>query len=358
MFSRRFSSDLIRNKVDKPRKLSREYVVNKFYLLGYHAEYNSSADNYTCSCPICREGSTGIGNIKRCFYYPDTDIIYCFHCGWSSHPLKWICEVSGMTPAEVYREIEEDDYEYINVEDILKNSTQEFFRIPDIPSDAIDLNDINQINYFKNNNYVVAAVDYLKKRKLYEAVNRPNHWFISLLDPIHRERLIIPFYDVNNKVVFYQSRDITGESDIRYLSKQKGTKTVFNINKLDYTKENYFIFEGPFDSCFTLNGVAVGGITPGKALFNEKQEEQIDSIIGMNRIWVLDSQYLDNTAREKSESLLELGESVFLWPYQDGKKYKDFNEMAIDKKITGIGEDYILQNTYSGYRGLLKLKTI
>lgn len=342
----------------KKLELTREYIVKKFFNLGYYAQYNSSNDSYCCSCPLCNEGSTGIGRIKRCFYYPDTNLIYCYHCGWSSKPLKWIMEVSGMSYDEVYNEVISGEYDFVSIDEFLKNSSQEIIKYPDIPQDSIDLNDKNQLRYFKNNKIIQSAWKYLKDRGIFTAPNTPEHWFVSLKDPIHRDRLIIPYYGSKNKVEFYQSRDITGDSDIRYLSKAGGVKSIFNFNNLNYNLSEYFIFEGPFDSCFIENGVAVGGITPNKAKFNAKQQDQINMILDMDRIWVLDSQYKDETALLKTKSLLEDGESVFIWPEQDGKLYKDVNEMILDKKITGISKDYILKNTYSGYQGIFKLETI
>ena len=57
----------------------------------------------------------------------------------------------------------------------------------------------------------------------------------------------------------------------------------------------------------------------------------------MHRIvWVLDSQWLDKTACDKTMKLLEAGETVFIWPFDIGHKYKDFNEMVIDQKLDEI----------------------
>ena len=128
--------------------------------------------------------------------------------------------------------------------------------------------------------------------------------------------------------------------------------------KAEYNKENYYIFEGPFDSCFVKNGLAIGGITTSRTLFSGIQEEQLDKILLLNRIWVLDSQYQDEAAREKSRILLEENEQVFLWPKEYGEKYKDFNDIAIAKKLNEISESFILENTVSGISGLIKLAQI
>lgn len=341
--------------LNKP--LPQDYVVKKFFELGYFAQYNAGTKNYSCSCPICREGDTGIGNIKRCFYLPDRNIIYCHRCGWSSRPRKWIKEVGGLTDEEIQKEIAEDDYDYFDLDNQQQLfSTFEENKIDDLPISPINLDNEIEINYYKDNIDVKAVQRYIKSRRLDIAINRPNNWFTTIKDNIHHGRLIIPYYNKNNKIIFYQSRDVTGKADVRYLSKFKGLKSVFNYNKIDFNKPNYYIFEGPFDSCFVKNGVAIGGITVGKAKFSGIQEEQLDNIFDLDRIWILDSQYLDSAAKEKSEILLSEGEKVFIWPKNIGEQYKDFNEIAIDKKLNEIPEKFILDNTFEGLTGILKLK--
>lgn len=346
---------------DKPefiKVLPREYVVKKFFELGYFAQYNYSADNYSCSCPICHEGDTGIGNIKRCYYLPDRDIIYCHRCGWSSKPRRWIKEVGGMSDEDINREIIEDDYDYLSLDDGVSEFKPEENIIDDLPKSPINLSDALQWEYYKDNISVKSVYHYIKSRRLDQAVNKPDKWYTTIKDNLHYGRLIIPYYDENDKIIFYQSRDVTGKSDIRYLSKNHGIKSVFNYNKIDYNKKNYYIFEGPFDACFVKNGVAVGGINGGTSKFTGIQDKQLGNILDLDRIWVLDSQYLDEAAREKSEILLNDNEKVFIWPKSIGEQYKDFNEIAIDKKINEIPEKFILDNTFSGLEGLLKLKAI
>ena len=354
MFSQLFLTSPFR-KIDN---LPREYVIKKFFELGFYPQYNSGNDNYSCSCPICLEGDTGVGNIKRCYYLPDKDIIYCHRCGWSSKPIKWIKEVSGISDAEIIREIDENDYEYIDLDKTGFDFSYIETEVDILPKNPIDLSDKQQLIYYKNNVNVKRVVHYLKTRRLCWAINKPRSFFTTIDDPIHRGRLILPYYNEKQEIVFYQTRDVSGESMVRYLSKQKGQKSVFNLSNLDYSKENYYVFEGPIDSCFVKNGVAVGGINPGRGKFSGIQEAQLDKLITMNRIWVLDSQYLDETAREKSEILLNEGELVFIWPETEGTLYKDFNELCIDRELNEVSEQFILDNTFSGLTGLLKLKMI
>jgi hypothetical protein len=348
------------NNAAKP--LPREYVIHKFFELGFFAQYNPGSNNYSCSCPICREGDTGIGNIKRCFYLPDKDIIYCHRCGASMKPLRWISTVSGESYEDIYREIQENDYDYIsldlensfNPETLVLSSQNEPQNA--LPREAIDLSSKLQKEFYGSNMSVKRVLEYIESRRLDQAVNKPQKWFTTIKDPVHFGRLVLPYYDENNKITFYQSRNVSDSQSIRYLSQKGGIKSVFNLNNIDYGRQNYYVFEGPIDSCFVKNGVAIGGINTGESKFSGIQEKQLDKILFLNRIWILDSQHLDEASRTKTEILLNEGESVFLWPKTLGLQYKDFNELCIDKKLNEINESFILENTVTGFSGLLKLK--
>ena len=74
--------------------LPEDFVILKFFELGFYPKYNKFNNVYQCSCPICREGQS-LGKKRRCYYIPKNDNIFCHNCGWSGKPFRWIKEVSG-----------------------------------------------------------------------------------------------------------------------------------------------------------------------------------------------------------------------------------------------------------------------
>ena len=86
--------------------LPEDFVILKFYELGYYPKYNKFNNVYQCSCPICKEGRS-LGKKRRCYYIPKNDNIFCHNCGWSSKPLKWIKEISGVSDADVIKELKD-----------------------------------------------------------------------------------------------------------------------------------------------------------------------------------------------------------------------------------------------------------
>lgn len=348
--------------------LPKDYVVKKFYEFGYGVDYQKSNDTYHCSCPICLEGKS-FGKKKRCWYIPSKNLIYCHNCGWSSRPMKWIMQAGDLTYDDIRQELNEGEYNIINLDkrkedfsldNLIKMETDET-----LPESIIDLSNNLQLEYYKGNSVIDKALKYITKRRLNTAINRPKTFYISLKDRTHKNRLVIPFYDNSGKVIFYQSRAFGANiddfmEDVKYLSKKNAQKSIFNIDKVDDEIEEIFLFEGPIDSCFVKNGVAVGGITPSREKsLTDIQEEQLD-VYRMNHrfIWVLDSQWLDDASYEKTRILLENGESVFIWPEKVGKRFKDFNEMCIAGNQNEVPRECIINNTLTGEAGLLKYKLI
>jgi hypothetical protein len=99
--------------------------------------------------------------------------------------------------------------------------------------------------------------------------------------------------------------------------------------------------------------VAVSGINKSRSSLTDKQESQLNNFPLHTKIWVLDNQNKDETARKKMKQLIEINQKVFVWPKD--LDYKDLNEMCLDKKINGIETDFILKNTFNGPKARLKM---
>lgn len=333
-----------------------EYVIQKFFQYCGAPKYNKHNKTYQGSCPICREGKSWLKK-KRCYYIPSNNNVFCHNCGWSGVPLRWLKEVTGLDLSEIRNEIGDID---LNAKIEIQTEIKPV--LDNLPTDSINLFDLNQVEYYKNELIVQRSLEYLKHRRLDTAANKPAAIFVSLTDKLHKNRLIIPFYDDRNKVVHYQTRTILKADEKswpRYISKQGSDKTLFNFNKIDSNLDSYFIFEGPFNSCFCVNGIAVAGIQETSyQLFTDKQQQQINQLHFMQRIWVLDSQWLDSAALKKSLILAEQNEHIFIWPEKIGKRMKDFNDIAVHANIDQISTEFIKSNTYTGLRAQVMLKSI
>lgn len=309
-----------------------------FYINKYTENATKKADGkYNASCPLCKEGKS-YKIKKRLYYIPEKQIFCCHNCQKVWTPANWIAAVSGMSAKDISTEIKRHNTFRIETPEdelITKPSL-------DLPFDAINLSDINQVMYHRNDFYVKTVLDYIRQRKLDVAVNK-TILFMSKKDYIHKNRLIIPFYNTDKKVVFYQSRTIVeneGKQYPKYLSKLNSDKTIFGIERLDINIPYIFVFEGPIDSMFVRNGVSMAGLR-----ITQSQTDQLKSLFGYQRIWVLDNDTQNPDVFEKYMELAKSGEKVFVWP-KAFSKIKDLNELCCLTNKTEIPPNFFISNTY------------
>lgn len=337
-----------------------EYILQKFYQYAGYPQFKKHSNTYIAGCPICREGKSW-GKKRRCIYIVEDNAICCHNCGWYSDTTKWIQEVSGLTFNEILQESKE--YDVLPL-DVLKEDNELKPRKPAeyMPKDCINIFDINQRQYYKDNEVVQDAIVLAEKRRLTTAVNRPDTLWVTVSDKIHKNRIIIPFYSESGDIIFYQSR-IIYDKDLRlypkYLSKVNGEKSLYNINKVSSDLDYIFIFEGPIDAFFVKNGTAVAGIQENSNnMFSKLQEAQLSSFKFFKKIWVLDSQWQDSASRNKTGKLIDQDECVFIWPESEGKKYKDINDYCIDKKIDSVDPEFFINNSHQGIKAKLLMSVI
>jgi len=326
-------------------KLPTNYIVQNFYQFAGFPVFKKYTNTYNACCPSCREGKSW-GKKKRLYYMVDDDFLYCQNCGHNWSPVNWVMEQSGKSYYEVLDDIKDyDSDEIIKIKEDIKPTVVVHSTLPE---DSINLFDKQQLEYYKDNKVVKDALKLIKTRRLDVAVNKPRTLFISLKDFVHKNRLIIPFYDVDNQIQFYQTRSMYGETP-KYLSKPGGDKTVFGIRNIDPDLEYLFIFEGPIDSMFVKNGLAVGGIS-----LTERQEADLETYRLYKKIWVLDNQLDNKDVKNKVTQLVERGEQVFFWP-KKYDRFKDLNEICVKCKLDKVKPQFFIKNSYSGIEALIKL---
>lgn len=341
--------------------LPEAYIVQKFYQYAGQPKYNTLAKTYQGGCPVCKEGKSW-GKKRRLFYIVPDNFFHCHNCGGHWSPINWVHEVSGLTMKEIYQEAEEYDVvpdDIYNKQQLTAIIKRVFHK--SLPDDSINLFDPVQISYYKSNPIVNLCLNYIKQRKLDVAINKPAALFVSLKDYTHKNRLILPFYDISGKIIFYQSRSIVNNNNLpKYLGKPGGDRSIFNINQISSKINQIFILEGPIDSFFLQNGVAIAGINDNSSgkLFTQLQSHQLQQFPLHEKVFVLDSQWKDKTSLKTSKVLLDKGYKIFIWPKKFGEKFKDLNEMCIKLNKTQIPVSFIMQNTYQHLPGLIQLSQI
>jgi len=329
-------------------KLQEDYIISVIYGNTKRPKYQKSNRTYNFECPICNEGKSA-GKKRRGFYIPAQDIIHCHNCEWHSRPLKWIQRVTNNT----FTEICSENSEFIGTADSAINyynrtntDTSSESRALSLPIDSINLLRSSEVEFYKDNPVVRKGLEYITSRRITSAKYRPRAVYISIKDKIYPNSICFPFFNINNKISFFQVRELDPNAKAKYRSALTD-KTLYNINKIDSDFLYIFLFEGPIDAMFIKNSVGLAG----KSL-SAKQESQLNMFPLHKQIWCLDNQRIDTASRELTRKLLKRGENVFIWP-KKYEQFKDVNELCCEYGLDEISPSFIIDNTYSSEMQLI-----
>jgi hypothetical protein len=144
----------------------------------------------------------------------------------------------------------------------------------------------------------------------------------------HDPRLVIPIFDKHGNMVAAQGRALSIASDrnarktARYIT-LKGDKTIeklwYGIERLD--KDGIVnVFEGPLDSLFIPNSVAMIGINDGSNIPKP--------LHGRRLVFALDNEPRNPAVVSQLKKHIDLGHEVVIW--DSSVKAKDVNDMIME----------------------------
>lgn len=331
-------------------ELNQEFLLETFFSYCKRPLHKKYQNVFNAECPICKEGKSA-GRSRRLFYFPHKGYFFCHNCSKSWRPFEWVREVTTMTVPEIIKRNNEKAgvVEPIKYSNPVEEKVELF--VPDLPEGSVDLTDETQVHFYHTNKYVKLALEYCQTRRLLRATNSCKKFYVSLDDKVHRNRLVIPFYGDNHKVICYQTRALTSNQFPKYLTKF-GEKELFGLNNIDSTIPYVFVFEGPIDSMFVKNGVAMASLSP-----TEKQLQQINNLIGFEQIYVFDNDKNNVQTSRKIEKYIKEGKKIFIWP-REFSRFKDFNEICCSLELDEIPWKFVVKNSAKGSEALIKQKLL
>ena len=331
-------------------ELNQEFLIETFYSFCKRPIHKKYQNVFNSECPVCKEGKS-TGRSRRLFYFPNKQYFYCHNCLKSWRPFDWVKEVTGWTFPEIVKKNKEKEGVVYTKKVVTPLKQTKEVVISDLPQNSIELTDPTQVEYFKDNKYVKLALEYCQSRRLLTSVNSCKRFYLSLEDKVHKNRLVIPFFDESNKVVCYQTRALTQNQFPKYLTKF-GEKELFGLANIDSELPYVFIFEGPIDSMFVKNGLAMASLSP-----TERQLQQLNNLIGYEQIWVFDN---DKNNQQTSRKILKYtneGKRIFIWP-KEFMKFKDFNEVCCSLELDEIPWKFVVKNSAQGQEAFIKQKLL
>jgi len=194
-----------------------------------------------------------------------------------------------------------------------------------------------------------AATEYLVNRKLnpdnYYYAEKFKEWTNSLqqtFDSTERDepRIIIPLF-YQNTLVGFQGRAL-GPSKIKYITVMLNDDAP-KIYGLDNIRRDatVYITEGPFDSTFIRNAIAMCGADADVSKWGIS-----------NPVWIYDNEPRNTEIVSRVSRTIDKGERIVIWP--SSVKEKDINDMV----LSGLNVQSVIElNTYSGLEAKLKFTT-
>ena len=192
------------------------------------------------------------------------------------------------------------------------------------------------------------ASEYLKNRKL-----NPDKFYYSEdfsafiksfdldYDGLYKERrIIIPLY-YENKLIGFQGRALDPKS-IKYITimLNDDSPKIYGIDQVQKDK-NVFVTEGPFDSTFIRNSVAMCGADADVRRWGVN-----------NPVWIYDNEPRSREIVNRIRKTIESGDPVVIWPSNIVEK--DINDMVLSGHDV---QTMVESNIYSGLEALVKFNT-
>ena len=191
---------------------------------------------------------------------------------------------------------------------------------------------------------------YLEKRKLNpekfyftDSFKRWTNTKKQTFDTIGRDepRIIIPMYNEDKNLIGFQGRSLIPNS-VKYITVmlEDEAPKIYGLDTID-EKLPVYVVEGPFDSTFVNNSVALCGSDGDLGYFK-----------GSDTILVYDNEPRNREIVNRIGKCIDRGEKVVIWP--SGIEEKDINDMVLS------GHDVmsmIKLNTYSGLEAKVKFNS-
>jgi hypothetical protein len=154
-------------------------------------------------------------------------------------------------------------------------------------------------------------------------------------------RIIIPLKN-NGEIFGFQGRSLNPKSKLKYITiilDEKHPK-IYGLDKVDWNKTVYIV-EGPFDSMFLKNSIAMVGADMDKMFFITNFKTEF--------VMVYDNEKRNKQIVDRMEKAIDWKFSIVIWPDIIGEK--DINDMV----LTGLNvQDVIESNVYSGLQAKVK----
>jgi predicted RNA-binding Zn-ribbon protein involved in translation (DUF1610 family) len=294
------------------------------------------SDLYTFRCPICGDSQKN-KNKTRGYIYPvkNNTNFKCHNCGASLSFNNFLKQIDPTLHKQYTLEKFKEGHtgkNFVVEEPVFEFKKPIFKKKLDLPK-ASD----NPI-----------AKQYLEKRLLnpdkFYFADKFQAWTNTQKPTFSRivrdeSRIIIPLHTREGEIFGFQGRSL-GPSKVKYITVilDDSIPKVYGLDEVS-TDETIYVTEGPFDSTFVQNAIAMCG-----------SDILLDSLnLGDDIVYVLDNEPRNKEICNRVSKLIDGGKKVVIWP--KAVQQKDINDMV----LAGLSVmDVLKSNTYRALEAKIK----
>ena len=293
------------------------------------------ADLYNFRCPICGDSQKN-KNKARGYIYPvkNNTNFKCHNCG------------ASLSFNNFLKQIDPTLHKQYTLEKFKEGHTGRSFVVEEPEFEFKKPVFRKSIDLPRASDYKI-SYEYLTKRgldpqkfyftdKFKEWTNQQKQTF----DTIGRDepRIIIPMYDRDKNWIGYQGRALNSSPN-KYITimLDEGAPKVYGLDQIR-TDAPVYVTEGPFDSTFICNSIAMCGA-----------DVDLSGWGISNPVWVYDNEPRNREIVNRISRTIDRGDSLIIWP--SNVVEKDINDMVL------AGHDImnvLKSNTYSGLDAKIK----
>ena len=287
------------------------------------------ADLYNFRCPICGDSQKHKNKARGYFYQVKVNTNFkCHNCGASLSFNNFLKQIDPTLHKQYTMEKFKNGHTGKN---FVVDEPKLEFKKP-VFKKKIDLPKASE---------VPVAKEYLEKRKIdptkFYFAKKFKQWTNTqkqTFDTIGRDesRIIIPMYDTERNLIGFQGRSL-GPNSVKYITvmiKDDAPK-IYGLDQIR-RDDPVFVTEGPFDSTFICNSIAMCGADGDVRKWGISDP-----------IWVYDNEPRNNEIVKRISETINRGERVVVWP--SGMEEKDINDMILSgHDVMSILKDNIYSN--------------
>ena len=299
---------------------------------------------WTFRCPYCGDSKKNKNKTRGYIFQVKGDHVFkCHNCGITRSFSNFL---KDHVP-HVYDEYVMERYKEGTIgKNVPKPDLTQFISKPKFEKKTIDLEPLSCLNNFHvAKKYILdRGIPENKLDRLFycpnfkEWTNTQKHTFSDTSND--EERIIIPLNSSDGNLIGFQGRSLSPKAKMRYITVMldEDAPKLYGLDHIN-KNETIYIVEGPLDSFFLENSVAMCG-----------SDVDIRSFGWSDYIWVYDNEPRSRQITDKISRSIDAGDRVVIWPKT--VKEKDLNDMV----TSGINVKNVIQsNVYQGLKAKLQL---